>query len=195
VLEVRSGEGLVFLDPQTDEYSCCYEAERLIGAYSDLVAPVRATGLDLTHPVAESGWVDAQQSDLPRLNIGHVIRFLHALALARFRFQGRSVAKLAAIAQTLGARKPSAEFTRQQLANLFRYLLALTPFRPKCLLGSFALLHFLDRYGHAADWVFGVQLFPFRAHCWIAADGALLNELKHSIEDFQVIWVVAPARV
>ena len=194
MIEIRSGDGLVFLDPEADEYSCCYEPERPIGAFSELVEPARAVGLDLAHPLAEPAWIDAEQSDIPRPSFGHIVRFVYALALSRMRFQGRSVAALANVARTLGKRERPAKFTPQQISNLFRYLLALTLLRPKCLLGSFALLHFLDRYGLTADWVFGVQLFPFRAHCWVAADGVLLNELQHGIEDYQVIWRIEPAR-
>jgi hypothetical protein len=72
--------------------------------------------------------------------------------------------------------------------------MALMPFRPACLFNAFALLHFLDRYGLGADWVFGAQLFPFRAHCWLASDGMLLNELRHRIEDYDVVWTVEQAQ-
>jgi len=194
MLEARSGDGLVFLDLETDEYSCCYDPDCPIGAYADLVAPVCADGLDQAHPVAVSRWVDAQQSDVPRPGIQDIVRFIMALIQSRMRFRGRSVGRLAFEARQLGSRKRSHILTAQQASNLFRYLLSLTPFRPKCLFRSFALLHFLDRYGLGADWVFGVQLFPFRAHCWLSTGDLLLNELSHGIEDFRVIWIVAPAR-
>jgi len=192
MLEARSGDGVVFLDLETDQYSCCYDPERPIGNYAELLAPVRAIGHDHAHPIAASPWIDARPSDMPRPHGLDIVRFFFALVRASLRSRSRSVAHLASVARTLRAKTPAVTMTPQEAANLFRYLLSLTPFRPKCLLGSFALLHFLDSYGLRASWVFGVQLFPFRAHCWVVSDGVLLNERRHGIEDYRVIWTITP---
>jgi hypothetical protein len=194
VLEVRSGDGIVFLDLDEDEYSCCYEPKQPIRDYVGLIEPASSNGLDRSRSVLTSRWTDTEQWDFPRPGIRHIVRFVFALTKARIQFRDRSLADLAFAAGRLGARKRHGSITAQQASNLFRYLLSLTPFHPKCLFGSFALLHFLDRYGLGADWVFGAQLFPFRAHCWLASDGMLLNELRHRIEDYEVIWTVGQGR-
>lgn len=194
MLEVRSGDGIVFLDLDKDEYSCCYEPEQPIRDYVALIAPASGNGLDRSRPALTSPWTDAEQWDFPRPSLRHIVRFAFALAKARIQLRDRSLADLALAAGRLGTQKPHSSITTQQASNLFRYLLSLTPFNPKCLFGSFALLHFLDRYGLSADWVFGAQLFPFRAHCWLASDGVLLNDLRHRIEDYEVIWTVGQSR-
>jgi hypothetical protein len=193
MLEVRSGEGLIFLDLARDEYSCCYDPERPTLDYVDLIAPARSIGLDHAHSVQTSCWTDPLQSDFPTSSLFNVFRFMSALAKAGIRLRGRSVADLASVAGRLGSGRRHDTVTAQQASNLFRYYLALTPFRPRCLFNSFALLHFLDCYGLRADWVFGAQLFPFRAHCWLASDGMLLNELRHRIEDYEVVWTAGQA--
>jgi hypothetical protein len=188
--EVRSGEGLIFLELDKDEYSCCYEPERSIHDYVDLIASARSIGLDHPHSVRTSRWTDALQSDFPHSSLFNAVSFMIAMATAGLSFRGRSVAGLASVADRLRTRRRRSKVTARQASNLFRYYLALTPFRPTCLFNSFALLHFLDRYGLRADWIFGAQLFPFRAHCWLASDGMLLNELRHRIEDYEVVWIV-----
>lgn len=50
------------------------------------------------------------------------------------------------------------------------------PIEPCCLLDSLALLRFLSRRRLPARIVFGVTLAPFAAHCWLQADGVVLNE-------------------
>ena len=45
----------------------------------------------------------------------------------------------------------------------------------RCLFDSLALLDFLAMRGLAADWVFGVRMSPFSAHCWLQAGDTLLD--------------------
>lgn len=190
ILSARSGDGIVFLDRERDEYSCCYDPEADIGLYSDLSGRVGIDDVD--RPALESRWSDPCSSDAPRPSVAHLARFGIAIARAGIRFPRRSLEELGSVARRLGTGKARSAVTPQQAANLFRIFLSLTPFQPECLFRSFALLHFLDSYGLRADWVFGVQLFPFRAHCWVAAGDLLLNEFAHGIEDYEVIWTVRP---
>ncbi len=49
-----------------------------------------------------------------------------------------------------------------------------------CVPSSMLLLCYLRRHGIHAQWVFGVQTFPFEAHCWVEYDGVVLNDtLEH----------------
>jgi hypothetical protein len=187
-LQARSGDGIVFLDLEADEYACCYDARKAIGPYCSCMP--EGGGLDDTHPVLIPYWMDVPQDDFPPPGMIDLARFLIAITNSAWRFRRRSVADLASVVASFGKKKRPSTMTVQQAANLFRHLLSLVPFNPECLFRSFALLHFLEGYGLRADWVFGVQLFPFRAHCWVAVDHLLLNERKHAIEDYEVIWTV-----
>jgi Transglutaminase-like superfamily len=59
-----------------------------------------------------------------------------------------------------------------------------------CMLYSFALLEFLARHDVYADWVFGVQLGPFRAHCWLQHGPVLLNDTLNHVENLTPIMVI-----
>jgi hypothetical protein len=74
------------------------------------------------------------------------------------------------------------------LAARFERMSFYLPFRPSCLLHAYALARYLARHGHVADWIIGVRLFPFRAHCWLAAGDMLLAERAHLIEDYTPIY-------
>lgn len=50
------------------------------------------------------------------------------------------------------------------------------PVAPKCLWDSLALLRALSRRGMRPTLVFGAKLDPFAAHCWVQADGVVLND-------------------
>lgn len=46
----------------------------------------------------------------------------------------------------------------------------------ECLVRSALLMNFLGRMGLSADWVFGVRLWPFSAHCWVQSGDVCLND-------------------
>lgn len=50
------------------------------------------------------------------------------------------------------------------------------PLEGECLVRSATLMRFLARQGLSADWVFGVRLWPFMAHCWVQLEDACLND-------------------
>jgi hypothetical protein len=58
------------------------------------------------------------------------------------------------------------------------------------LFDSLALVHFLRGFGFHPQWVFGVKLDPFGAHCWVQQDGGLLNDELDRTTLFTPIMVV-----
>lgn len=83
------------------------------------------------------------------------------------------------------------ELSRDQEATLAAAQLfwAIGPWLPlegECLLRSAMLVSFLRRSGLAADWVFGVRLWPFNAHCWVQAGDVCLND------DVERLWAYTP---
>ncbi|OGN43910.1 MAG: hypothetical protein A2623_07920 [Caulobacterales bacterium RIFCSPHIGHO2_01_FULL_70_19] len=61
-------------------------------------------------------------------------------------------------------------------ARLFWKISPWLPIEGECLPRSAMLIAFLRRRGLAADWVFGVRLWPFNAHCWVQAGDVCLND-------------------
>lgn len=83
---------------------------------------------------------------------------------------------------------------RADMANLVAAFHALSPLffstRDACRYRSLCLLRFLTLYGVCADWVFGVRLSPFQAHCWIEADGYVLNDDAGNVREYRRILTI-----
>lgn len=60
----------------------------------------------------------------------------------------------------------------------------------QCLLRSLAIAEHMVRAGLGADLVIGVKLEPFKAHCWVQYDGAVVNDRWDVIRDFTPILVL-----
>lgn len=60
------------------------------------------------------------------------------------------------------------------------------PVEGECLVRSAMLVAFLRRMGLSADWVFGVRLWPFAAHCWVQLGELCLND------DVERLWPYTP---
>lgn len=59
-----------------------------------------------------------------------------------------------------------------------------------CRFRSLVLMNYLTRSGIAPDWVFGVRLCPFSAHCWVEYNGVILNEDSDTVAEFRPIMSV-----
>ena len=62
--------------------------------------------------------------------------------------------------------------------------------RDACLFESLVLLGFLAHYGIHADWIFGVRMKPWLAHCWLQRDGVVLSDTLEHVGFFTPIMVV-----
>jgi len=70
----------------------------------------------------------------------------------------------------------------ERLAVTFHRTQRLIPIKSVCLPDSLALLGFLFSRGAAVDLVVAVNSPPFQAHCWVQAQGTLLNSpLDHAL--------------
>lgn len=78
----------------------------------------------------------------------------------------------------------------EELLAVFERLRPLYGKRYVCLYDSLALLEFLARHGHFADWVFGVKADPFGAHCWLQYRDQVLNDSVDYVRNFTPIMVV-----
>ncbi len=59
------------------------------------------------------------------------------------------------------------------------------PIEGECLVRSAVLVRALHRQGLDAEWVFGVRLFPFMAHCWVQAGDTCLNDDVERLSAYQ----------
>lgn len=190
---IRFGDGIVLLDIAGDSYSCLYDPAGRTTA--DPFPDTRSSGSGHAGVPADRRQVCARWRDLPagdsRVRPRDILRFVAALSVATIRFHRNQFAGL------LGIRKDRGRIRRtvspDDLATIiarFEYMALFLPVPILCLFRSFFLLHFLGWYGCTADWVFGVTLFPFRAHCWLASGDLLIGEKADRALQFSPIHVV-----
>lgn len=82
--------------------------------------------------------------------------------------------------------RPGLDVLAQQFARQRRLL----PLRPLCLPDSIAFLWFVMRRGYAPRLVFGVEAFPFTAHCWVQDGSIVLTDALDHASRFRPILVV-----
>ena len=63
-------------------------------------------------------------------------------------------------------------------------------YQDKCLFDSCLFFTYFLKKGIPVDWVFGVDLFPFHAHCWVEYKGRVLNDHLERVMRFTPIYVV-----
>lgn len=111
------------------------------------------------------GALDAVQFFLACWKASRLLKTCHISSIAdRVRSRKRRVS----------GRVNEDELRRQLL--VFRRLRPWYPRSYLCLWEALALVEFLARRRLFPDWIFGVQVEPFGAHCWLQADDKALNE-------------------
>lgn len=203
---VRSSDGVVFLDIERDAYFCLLDPART-GSPDDnsptlasiraqlveqgLVADgVRLAARVMPRPTTRL-WRENPALARPAPGIRDLGYFLRALVRTTWRFRRSSLGQMIAQARRCDACTP--QTTPAIAAARFEHLCLWLPFPIQCLFRSFFLLHFLHYYGLRADWIFGVSLFPFHAHCWLADGDLLLTERVGKVEGFVTIFQVERA--
>jgi len=185
---VRFGDAIAFLDVGGDSYSCLYDPAGRPGA--DILPDARAVeGASSPTTAGIRQWQDLPKTDA-KVRLCDVRHFVSALIVASFRFRSRDFAGLLGT-DIIGERNRAAP-SNDEVADLvtrFEAMSLLLPFPMLCLFRSFFLLQFLARRGHTADWVFGVTLFPFRAHCWLAIGDTLVGETSRRAAEYSLILV------
>jgi hypothetical protein len=192
---------IVFLDARANLYSCLTRSDAkalniLLTDGDQLDDDVKALADDLHEagllvPSAEGGnafatasWPDATGD-------------FHGYAGSELRAGPRTIFRLAISAVETGLSlllgspsiwlRPSVSGSDVSLTRVCTLALQFDRLRPwvprsgRCLPSSLLLLKYLRKHGVSASWVFGVQTFPFEAHCWVEYRGVVLNDtLEHS---------------
>jgi hypothetical protein len=151
---------------------------RVAPAGPALSRPLRSV-LEQANPRARAGWMTA---------------FEVAMLAITARVALRNLA-LKTIVDRLEARRrrlipPPSATSLEVLAERFWRCRRLVPLRPLCLPDSIAFLWFAMRRGHAPLLVFGVEAFPFTAHCWVQDGGVVLTDALDHACRFKPIMVL-----
>jgi hypothetical protein len=207
VADVRGD--LVFLDARANQYSCLTRTDAKV--FHDLLAngdqdsdETRALAFDLQAagllvPSSDGGTV------LPICSWPDATGDFHGFAAFNLRGGPQAVWRLAIAALetalSLLFRGPSRWLRRGELGSDvpltrvcslalgFDRLRPWVPLTGRCLPNSLLLLRYLHWHGISASWVFGVQTFPFEAHCWVEYRGVVLNDTLEHVRWFTPIAV------
>lgn len=52
------------------------------------------------------------------------------------------------------------------------------------------MIEFLARYRLYANWVYGVEIEPFNAHCWVQQSDLLFNDIIEEVQRYTPIMAV-----
>jgi len=156
----------------------------------------QSDGAKVAHATVYAHPSDAVDPDTPeplrRFRWTHAAVFLLSCAkasrqLRKQRFE--SIVASTKARKSRGVRAP-AGFDIGRARPLITVFDRLRWFYPRpylCLFDSLALIHFLAHFRLHADWVFGVKADPFEAHCWVQADGLVLNDTVGRVSAFTPI--------
>jgi hypothetical protein len=197
----------VFLDIEEDRYFCLPPDlnEAFLSAAKQSSEPAEAdiTSLlssDLLEQTSSRTAIEPAYCPRPRRSL---IRFPTKLSLGAVLpgiFLDQYRAAWALRARPLAALVPPREVLRnrisdtglsqlREIAHPFEAASRIYSAKDRCLTRSLALRTRLDREGIACNIVFGVQLMPFRAHCWLQAADLAVNDHHDHIAQFTPVCV------
>lgn len=119
---------------------------------------------------------------MPVMKIARMLpRFLMACAAADYHLRHTSLSRICA---RVSARKRQCTpgtygDSRERAIQLTHGFNTLRPFYPRhylCLFDSLALIEFLAHWHILPNWVFGVSVDPFEAHCWLQDGEVVLSD-------------------
>jgi len=197
---VKSGDDLILLDLETDDYILVPECSTVQVNGAALRAP-----MDLLLDLAAN---DLLQSDGPASDRPGAPP-LPKYALPQTAAQHpslRDMASFASIWAGASMRRPALQALVEGFAGregcrddliavsgrveMFRRLLPFAPRVGACLFQAELLLRFLNAAGLDADWVFGVRTWPFMAHCWLQIGDHCVSQNPETLTMYRPIMVI-----
>jgi hypothetical protein len=113
--------------------------------------------------------------------LGHIINFIFSCTLAATHLRLGRISETVAAIERRKARSTSSKTINvdraRELTAVFNKLRIFFPRSYLCLFDSLALIEFLARYQVFPQWVFGVKLDPWGAHCWVQEEQFVFNDL------------------
>jgi hypothetical protein len=125
---------------------------------------------------------------------GHVMNFLAACTKASMHLRWRkiedTVLSVAHRKAKYASDQPLDLARARRLTAAFQRLRSFFPANYLCLFDSLALLEFLAKYRVYPNWVFGVRLEPWAAHCWVQYGHCAFNEEVEEAVNYTPIMVI-----
>jgi len=205
-----AGDDLVFLDIGTDAYFCLPGVGGAVAVGHDgltlarcdtalldelveagLVFQGEAPASETRKPLPDLGTRDLRALVSRRPQIADFGRITGAaLQLYRYGHQGTLTRLLRAARDFKAPRRALDEERVIDLVLRCEQLIPWVPFHGECLFRSFLTLSVLRRAGASVSWIFGVQTWPFRAHCWLQHGDLVLNDAAEHVSGYSAILTV-----
>ena len=131
------------------------------------------------------------EDGVQRWRAGDLVEVWRCLALARRHIRTTPFATTIAAPRADKSAHPASDDPSviRHLTRRFRRARTLVPYAPACLADSLALRTWLARRGLNSRLVLAVRLDPFEAHCWLEANGTVLNDAPERIATFAPVAV------
>lgn len=163
-----------------------------------LVTKDGSTGKVLASPsvdIASASLLEHVERPQPRFQALHVLCFTAAAASASIDLRWRSIHRTVRSVRNFKATHAAsgADPDIEGLSGLFEIFRLLRPYYPRaylCLFDSLALVRFLARFGVFPQWVYGVRLEPFGAHCWVQSGNVVVNDVVDNVGRYTPIMSV-----
>lgn len=201
-----AGQDLVLLDVGSDSYVCIRGDEDHALAVEADGRTLRLSSDTLARELADAGLLaanvppGARPDTVPRPE-GTALRdhygmpvwrdlpeALATLAAVLRDYRGRAFSDV--IAPPKHSPPAAASVSVQEVCDRFHRWVPFAPVSGKCLLRAFMLRRLLHRAGHTPLWVFGVQTWPFSAHCWLQIGNLVLDDHPDRVAPYAPIMVV-----
>lgn len=216
-LDLRSDEYLCLGRTQTDEFKDLLNGRHLFDESSAVVQTLLENGLLVENEtcgkrpapqhvdtasaslIVGSGCrpPDASPPDNGRPGIApvHVRKFFAAATVASWNLRWQPIKHTVRLVERrkLANRDAFAPADSATIVNLFTIFQTLRPYYPRpylCLFDSLALIHFLARFGVFPQWVYGVKLEPWGAHCWVQAGDLVVNDIIDNVNGYTPIMSI-----
>nr|WP_314121547.1 lasso peptide biosynthesis B2 protein [uncultured Brevundimonas sp.] len=196
----KLGSDMVLLDLSTDAYLLVPDCSRARIDGATLHAPMDLM-LDLAaNELLQSGPPTGRGRPPPPIPIHRLPDAAGAgpslSDMAIFATLWADVARRRPTLQSLSRRLTGRRGRRDDLdaiaarVRLFRQLLPYAPTVGACLFQAELLLRFLNAAGLDADWVFGVRVWPFLAHCWLQVDDYCVSQSPDTLTIYRPIMAI-----
>lgn len=123
----------------------------------------------------------------------HVRTFFSAAWLASMRLRWNPIERTVRHVERRKRTKRTAIDERSLIVEhttAFRTLRRYYPRDYRCLFDSLTFVEFLAQYGIYSQWIFGVKLEPFGAHCWVQDGSTILNDTVANVRKYTPIMAI-----
>ncbi|GAA0308471.1 lasso peptide biosynthesis B2 protein [Sphingomonas oligophenolica] len=139
-------------------------------------------------PAARASMLD---EIFPQREFGHAVGAVSRITLERLRLRVRGLAATIGQLQRAPHRDIAADDAAlRDIVSAYASAGAYASQRDRCLPSSLALARQLFHRGLGGSLIIGVDLRPFRAHCWVQSGECVLNDRVDSVRVFTPILVV-----